>query len=113
MAPTLPTSCGSLPPAAAPAARQSRLCGPGWLEAGMPSLAMRALAQSSCSVLSVTPTTEALNSPAAISASAPQPQPISSTRPPGLTPAISRARRTFACWPWAIVVSGEAKMADE
>ena len=33
MAPTLPTACGSLPPegAVAPAARQSRFRGPGWV----------------------------------------------------------------------------------
>ena len=74
---------------------------------------MRCLAQSSCSVLSVTPTTEALNSVAAISASAPQPQPISSTRSPGLTCAWLSARRTLACWPSTIVVSGESKIADE
>ena len=40
LAPTLPTLCGSLPPegAAAPAARQSRLCGPGWAKAAASSL---------------------------------------------------------------------------
>ena len=40
LAPTLPTSCGSLPPggAAAPAARQSRFRGPGWFRTA-PTLA--------------------------------------------------------------------------
>ena len=58
--------------------------------------AMRCCAKSSCSFDSVTPVTAAPNSVAAISASAPQPQPISSTRSPGCTPACCRARRTLA-----------------
>jgi general secretion pathway protein H len=42
-APTLPTSCGSLPPggAVAPAARQSRFCGPGWVGAVPAPAALR------------------------------------------------------------------------
>jgi hypothetical protein len=58
--------------------------------------AVRSRAKASCSVDSVTPVTEAPKSVAAISASAPQPQPISSTRSPGFTAASSSARRTLA-----------------
>ena len=65
------------------------------------------------SVLSVTPTTLASNSVVAISASAPQPQPISSTRSPGLTCACANARRTLACWPSRIVLPGDSNSADE
>ena len=48
MAPTLPTSCGSLPPegAAAPADRQSRICGPDWQGTSAATLIEPALAAS-------------------------------------------------------------------
>ena len=58
------------------------------LRSASPARARRSRAKASCSVDSVTPVTWAPNSVAAISASAPQPQPISSTRSPGCTPAM-------------------------
>ena len=74
---------------------------------------MRACAHCSCSVLSVTPTNEAPNSVVAISASAPQPQPISSTRSPGWTCTMRSARRTLAFCASFIDASGVSNKADE